>query len=291
MRSARINDVSAKIVHHDYGKSSIRLTKVRRLADRHELIEMKVNITLAGSFERSYTHGDNSSVVATDSMKNTVYILAKDHPLDSPESFALHLADHFVKTYPQVSAATVNTNQSLWRRITVKGVPHSTAFECGGAELRQATATVDRNKTDIHGKLSDLLVLKTTDSAFTGFVRDKYTSLADATDRILATKMSAEWVFTHRKVDFNAAFSSIRSAMLETFALHKSDAVQQTLFDMGAAALAAESSIKSITLKMPNKHRIPFNFKPFGLEFNNDVYVTTDEPSGEISATLEREKS
>ena len=285
--------MSVRMVHQNYGKSSVRITKVRRLADRHELVEMNVNITLTGAFERSYTHGDNSSVVATDSMKNTVYVLAKKHPLDSPESFALHLADHFVGAYPQVSAATIHIEQSLWRRIHVGGVPHPTAFESGGAELRQAIVTLDRKKNtaDIHGKLSDLLVLKTTDSAFTGFVRDQYTTLPDATDRILATQMSAEWVFIGREVDFNAAFSRIRTAMLETFAMHKSDAVQQTLFEMGAAALAAETSIKGITLLMPNKHRVPFNFKPFGLEFNNDVFVTTDEPSGQIAASLERKDS
>jgi urate oxidase len=285
--------VPVKMVHQNYGKSSVRVTKVRRLADRHELVEMKVNITLNGAFERSYTHGENSSVVATDSMKNTVYLLAKDHPLDSPESFALYLADHFVNTYSQISAATIHIDQSLWRRINVAGVPHPTAFESGGAELRQAMVTVDRKNsaTQIHGMLSELLVLKTTDSAFTGFVRDKYTSLPETTDRILATKMSAEWVFTGRKVDFNAAFLRIRTTMLETFAGHKSDAVQQTLYDMGEAALAAEPSIKGITLRMPNKHRVPFNFKPFGLEFNNDIFVTTDEPSGEIAATLERENT
>jgi urate oxidase len=285
--------VPAKIIQHNYGKSAVRVTKVRRLADRHELVEMNVEISLSGSFERSYTHGDNSSVVATDSMKNTVYVLAKDHPLDSPESFALHLADHFVKTYPQVSVATVSIDQSLWRRIDVGGAAHPTAFESGGAELRQAIATVDRKKNvaDIRGKLSDLLVLKTTDSAFTGFVRDQYTTLPETTDRILATKMSAEWTFTNRQADFNAAFSRIRTAMLETFATHKSNAVQQTLFEMGAAALAAEPAIRRITLSMPNKHRVRFNFKAFGLEFNNDIFVTTDEPSGQISASLQREES
>ena len=277
-----------KIVDHNYGKSSVRVTRVRRLADRHELVEMRIEINLTGSFERSYTHGDNSSVVATDSMKNTVYLLAKDNPLESPESFALHLAKHFVATYPQVSRAIVNADQSSWRRIIVAGVAHPTAFESGGAELRRATATVAKDHTEIRGGFSDLLVLKTTDSAFTGFVRDKYTALPEATDRILATKVSSEWTYAETEADFNKTFSTIRAAMLEVFAKHKSDAVQQTLYDMGVAALKVENSIKAINLRMPNKHRIPFNFKPFGLEFDNDVYVTTDEPSGEIVASLER---
>jgi urate oxidase len=284
--------VHAKLASQCYGKTSVRVTKVRRLSDRHELVEMNVNISLAGSFERSYTHGDNSSVIATDSMKNTVYLLAKSHAMDSPEAFALHLAEHFVATYPQVSAATVNIDQALWRRIAVDGIEHPTAFESAGAELRQAKATVDRNEDHaaVSGQLSELLLLKTTDSAFAGFVRDRYTTLPEVTDRILASKVSAEWEYEGSDVDFNSAYSKIRTALLETFAKHKSDAVQQTLFDMGAAALAAEPSIESISLRMPNKHRIPFNFKPFGLEFTHDVYATTDEPSGEIVGHLTREK-
>ncbi len=283
----------AKLLHQQYGKSSVRVTRVHRLADRHELVEMNVSVILLGSFERSYTHGDNSNVIATDSIKNTVYLLAKEHSMESPESFALRLADHFVETYPQASAARINIDQSRWQRITVDGISHPTAFESAGSELRKAFVAVDRNenRVEIHGGLSDLLVLKTTDSAFTGFVRDQYTTLPETTDRILATEVSAEWVFAGRDVDFSRAFSKIRTAMLETFATHKSDAVQQTLFAMGEAALAVEPSITGITLRMPNKHRVPFNFKPFGLEFNNDVYVTTDEPSGKIVGHLEREES
>jgi urate oxidase len=283
----------AKLVHNSYGKSAVRLTKVTRLADRHELAELTVNIRLEGNFARSYTQGDNSAVVATDSMKNTVYVLAKQHPVDSPESFALHLAGHFVQTYGQVRRAQVEIEQSSWRRIDVAGEPHPTAFVSEGSEVRRATASADRNGKGSHvrGGLGKLLVLKTTDSAFTGFVRDRYTTLPDATDRILATEVSAVWTFGSPGADYNAAFASIRTAMLETFARHKSDAVQQTLYAMAEAALAAEPSITGIRLRMPNKHRVPFNFKPFGLEFENDVYVTTDEPSGEISAVVERASS
>jgi len=288
--------VPVKLTLNHYGKSNVRLTKVTRRADRHELTELSVDITLTGDFERSYTHGDNSSVVATDSMKNTVYVLAKSHPLDSPESFAHHLAQHFVKTYAQVKGAEVNIEQSAWRRIDVAGRPHPTAFESAGAELRLALAYVGHREMPpapllLQGGLAKLLVLKTTDSAFTGFVRDAYTTLPETRDRILATEVSAMWTYDNdRKADYNAAFAAIRTALLETFARHKSDAVQRTLYDMGVAALAAEPSISGIHLHMPNKHRVPFNLKPFGIEFENDIFVTTSEPSGEISAFIEREK-
>lgn len=287
--------MAAKITMNMYGKSNVRLTKVTRLADRHELTELNVNITLMGDFERSYTHGDNSKVVATDSMKNTVYVLAKRHPVDSPESFAEHLAEHFVQTYPQVSGAEVSIEQSAWQRIEVGGRPYPTAFESGGAELRIGSMYVGRLESPQpprmrQGGLAKLLVLKTTDSAFTGFVRDQYTTLPETNDRILATEVSAMWTYGNHKANFNGAFATIRRALLETFARHKSVAVQQTLYDMGLAALAAEPSISGIQLLMPNKHRVPFNFKPFGAEFENDIFVTTSEPSGEISALIERDK-
>jgi urate oxidase len=281
------------LVGHAYGKSSILLTKVRRLPDRHELVELKVKIRLCGQFDRSYTHGDNSQVIATDSMKNTVYLLAKDHSLDSPESFALHLTDHFLQKYPQVESAEAHLHQSNWRRIEVDGMPHPTAFESGGSELHTCVVVSNREPKQnvLQGGLRDLLILKTTDSEFSGFVRDEFTTLADSTDRILATKMSASWKFSDRNADFNRTFDRIRNAMLTTFARHKSKAVQQTLYDMAAAALEAEPAIGSIHLSLPNKHRIPFNFKPFGKEFDNDIYVITEGPCGEISARLERSKS
>ena len=280
-----------KLLHNHYGKSGIRLTKVTRLAGRHELTEVTVNVSLSGAFAESYTNGDNSNVIATDSIKNTVYVLAKKHALDSPESFGLHLAGHFASTYAQVKHATVEIAQSPWKRIDVGGRLHPTAFAAAGSETRRAVVTAARagHGPNVHGGLADLLILKTTDSAFAGFVRDGFTTLPEVEDRILATELSADWGFGRAEADYNAAFDVIRRSLLETFALHRSRSVQQTLYDMAAAALAAEPAIHSIHLRMPNKHRVPFNFKPFGLEFDNDIFITTDEPSGEISAHLQRE--
>jgi urate oxidase len=278
----------AQLISNSYGKTRVRLTKVARSADRHELAELSVDVTLHGDFERSYTHGDNSQVVATDSMKNTVYVLAKESPVDSPEGFAVLLAEHFLWLYPQVSMPRIDIEQSTWRRIDVGGQAHPTAFVSGGNELRTASVSIPRSGAPtIEGGLRDLLVLKTTDSAFAGFVRDRYTTLPEVSDRILATSLTARWQFK-TAADFNGAFSRIRTAMLETFARHRSDAVQQTLYDMGTAALAAERSIEWIDLHAPNKHRIPFNLTPFGLEFANDIFVTTDEPSGSIRARIGR---
>ena len=173
---------------NSYGKSDVRLTKVIRNGDHHELLEFSVDILLHGEFERSYTHGDNSSIVATDSMKNTVYVLAKEKQFDSPEAFAVLLAEHFVASYLQVRSARVHVRQSNWKRIMVAGQPHEHAFMSGGADLHTAHAIASRSvPTTVHGGITDLLVLKTTRSAFKGFVTDRYRTLKDTDDRIFAT--------------------------------------------------------------------------------------------------------
>ena len=124
------------IVHHSYGKSKVRLTKVSRQPDRHELKELNVDIALEGDFEETYTTGDNARIVATDSMKNTVYVLAAEHPLDDIESFAKTLAAHFIQKYEHVQKATINIAEDLWQRILLKGEAHAHAFVSAGAEKR-----------------------------------------------------------------------------------------------------------------------------------------------------------
>jgi urate oxidase len=273
-----------------YGKSDVRLTKVVRNGKHHELIEFSIDIQLTGDFAESYLHGDNSKVIATDSMKNTVYVLAKELPFGSPEQFALILAKHFPHTYPQVTAASVALRQTAWSRILVDGEPHDHAFVSAGSELHTATATDVRGKNvTLSGGVADLLVLKTTNSAFKNFVTDRYRTLKDADDRIFATSVTATWDFEAMPADFADVYDRIRTAILEVFATHMSFAVQETMYEMGRAALAAAPEIIRIAIRLPNKHRIPVNLTPFGLENNNDIFVWTDEPFGDISATVERE--
>ena len=282
--------MSAKLANHSYGKSDIRLTKVIRDGDRHSLLEFSVDVLLDGDFGRSYTAGDNAKIVATDSMKNTVYVTAKEQQFDSPERFAVLLSKHFCRTYEQVSSASVTIRQTNWARIDVDEKPHDHAFVCGGPDLRTAVAKTTGNTTTLSGGISDLLVLKTTRSVFKGFVTDRYRTLKDADDRIFATKVTAAWDFeTAGDGPHNAVADSVRTAMLETFATHMSYAVQETMFEMGKAALAAVPSIGRISLSMPNKHRIPVNLQPFGLTNDNEIFVWTEEPYGKIDAVVTRE--
>jgi urate oxidase len=283
--------MTAKLAGNSYGKSDVRLTKVIRHGDRHELLEFSVDIQLNGDFSKSYTHGDNSSIVATDSMKNTVYVLAKERQFSTAEEFAILLAEHFPKTYPQVRMATVEVRQTNWARVMVDEKPHDHAFICGGPELWAAHAMVcpDHGLSQISASVIDLMILKTTRSAFKNFVSDRYRTLKDTDDRIFATKLRANWSFTSQTADFASVRQRIHSAVLKVFATEMSLAVQQTMYQMGEAALAAAPEIHQISLEMPNKHRIPINLQPFGLENNNEVFVWTDEPFGHIFATVERQ--
>jgi urate oxidase len=283
--------MSAKLIGNTYGKSDIRLTKVIRNGARHELLEFSIDILLSGDFADSYLQGDNTKIVATDSMKNTVYVLAKEKNFSSAEAFAILLAEHFPRTYPQVRSTFIQIRQTSWNRIAVDGRPHDHAFVCGGPELHAATALSlgQDSSTSIAGGISNLLVLKTTNSAFKNFIKDRYRTLNDADDRIFATSVSASWDYANAAVDFPSAHEKIRTAMLETFATHMSYAVQQTMFEMGKAALATCPQITEVRLECPNKHRIPFNLEPFGLDNKNEIFVWTDEPFGNITATVKRE--
>ncbi len=280
--------MSSTMTHNSYGKSRVRLTKVIRQPDRHELKEVSVDIQLEGEFEGSYTHGDNSKIVATDSMKNTVYVLAANHAFPDIETFGSDLTTHFLKTYDHVSMAKAELQEGLWLRIQQNGRPHPHAFVSGGDEKRIASVVATRDSRRIESGIENLVVLKTTASEFWGFVRDEYTTLPEVRDRIFATSVSARWSYKGDWTDFNASHQRARALILDVFATHHSLAVQQTLHEMGQAILEACSEIEQISFSMPNQHRIPFNLKPFGLENRNDIFVPTDEPYGLISATLKR---
>jgi urate oxidase len=277
------------LANHSYGKSRVRLTKVTRLADRHELQEWIVDVRLGGDFAAAYTAGDNRQVVATDTMKNRVYVLARDAEFAAPEEFSLRCTSDFLHDYPQVESATVTVEEQSWMRIDVSGKPHPHAFLGGGAGSRICTVTQTRNSRMVRAGLRDLPILKTADSAFRDFYRDSYTTLPDTDDRILATLLTAEWTYVAGDYNWNAQHEQIRRWLLEVFAKHKSLGVQHTLYDMGKAALESNTALTEIELTMPNRHRILFNMTPFGRSNENQVFVATDEPSGVISAKLKRE--
>jgi urate oxidase len=269
-----------------YGKSRVRLVKVRRTAEPHAIVDLTFDIQLEGAFDPVYVEGDNGPCLATDTMKNTVYALARQDAVDHVETFAVRLADHFIAK-PAVSRVRINAVEQPWTRLAVKGQPHPHAFVQTGAEQWTTEVTREAGHVDVVSGLTNLVLLKTTDSAFSGFPRDEYTTLPDAEDRILATSMTATWRYRPGTTGFEVR-EGIRSALVETFAEHMSKSVQHTLYAMGEAALAACAQITEITLTMPNRHHLLVDLKPFGLDNPNEVFVATDQPFGLIEATIRR---
>jgi urate oxidase len=287
--------MSHHLAAQSYGKSRVRLTKVSRHADRHDLAELGVDIMLEGAFEDSYLTGDNRLVVATDTMKNTVYALAAGHPLGSIEAFAGTLATHFVARNVHVTAATVRIVAESWERLPGRdGRPHPHAFGAGHAGRRTCRVRQTRAGARVEGGITGLAVVKTTGSAFRDFQRDEFTTLPDADDRIFGTSVEGRWDYAPAAVsawsdhDWNTAHEAVRHALLDVFADHESLAVQQTLHAMAAAALDACPAVEAIDLEMPNQHRIPMDLVPFGLPNRHEIFVTTSEPYGLIRATLRR---
>jgi urate oxidase len=274
------------LTHNAYGKSRIRLTRVTRHADRHEVKELCLDIQLEGDFAGSYLDGDNSQVVTTDSMKNTVYVLAKKHGVGAIETFAGTVTDHFLQTYAHVSSATVTVVEKPWTRLRLDGQEHPHAFLCGGSERRTCAVTITRKERQVESGFDDLALLKTTDSAFSGFIHDEYTTLRDTDDRIFATLLSARWRYREMPGDWDRCYAAVRHALLRVFAQHKSLAVQHTLYAMGQGALEAAPELHEITLQMPNRHHLLVDLKPFGLENRNEVFMATDEPHGLITGTV-----
>jgi len=279
-----------KLLHHHYGKARIRVMKVARDGKRHSVKELDISVMLQGNFDASYTKADNSLVVPTDTMKNTVNVLAKEKLGAETESFGLLVAQHFLNTYPQVETAQVRLSERCWERIAVKGQPHSHSFTEKSPAKPFAEVTCSRQETIIQSGVSDLLILKTTESGFEGYdVRDKFTTLPETKDRIFATQLRATWLFLRQPSSYVQTNARILEAMLEVFASTYSPSVQTTLFQMGEAALKAAPDISKITLAMPNKHCLLINLVPFGVKNSNELFLPTDEPHGQIEGTITRD--
>ena len=278
-----------KLGPNTYGKQAVNLSRVIRHADYHELRQVSVGITLTGDFDAAHTQGDNALVLATDTQKNTVYALAREHFTGTIEAFGLVLARHFVSRNAQVSKARIDIVEHLWQRMSFEGQVHPHAFTGGGSEKRRAVVELSADgPPTVWAGLRGLLLAKTADSGFVGYPRDEYTTLPETTDRILSTECEAQWEYTSAALDFEALYQRIRPSLLRTFSAHQSLSVQHTLYAIGEKILEENDEVKEISLIMPNKHHIPFNLTPFGQENTNEVFVATDAPYGYITGTVVR---
>lgn len=283
--------MKVNLIQNSYGKSAVRVAKITRHADGHDFKEIHINIQLEGNFTHVYTEGSNADVLPTDTMKNTIFALAKDHPLTTIEDFGLFLTDYFLSNNPQVSAVTIDLAQIRWERMKNGTIVEPHAFIGGGNE--QQTTKIRRSRAEgvsIEAGIRGMRILKTTKSSFEGYVVDKFTTLPPAADRILATEMESVWHYQQsQNIDFQEVRNQIRAQLCITFAEHHSFSVQQTLFLMGEAVLKNVLAVDEISFKMPNLHYLPINVKPFGMENNNEVFVASGDAFGYITGTLRRE--
>lgn len=307
-----------------YGKDKVRVFRIVREEKIHHIVEYDLQVLVEGGLETSYTQADNSVVVATDSMKNITYYLAKISPhILSAERFGLHLATHLVSKYAHIHKALVTIEQLRWTRIAVGGKPHAHSFLRDGDDKRVVNVQVDgsRGKDQLVGNVSaginDLLVLKSTGSAFEKFIRDEYTTLKEVDDRIFSTSVDILYTFTpfkitapkdEKKLDFDkeqirgpgglgawegiTASESAREITLSVFATDESASVQATLYKMGERLIKENAAVDRATYTLPNKHYIPVDMKYIGIDNTSpalaEVFVPVSAPSGLISATVAR---
>ena len=270
-----------------YGKAAIRLVRVHRDPGAHRLHDLTVAIALEGDFAAAHTDGDNSNVVTTDTMKNTAYAFAKDHLDGALEDYGRALAEHFLE-FGQVDRATVNVRGHHWRPIPVAGKPADDAFVRGGEGTRVATVAAVRGETTVEAGVEDLVVLKTTRSGFAGFPRDRYTTLRETDDRLMATKLTAIWRYGSPDLDFDETFAAVRATLLEVFADHDSPSVQTSIWIMARAILERHEEVDEVRMVLPNLHHWLADLTPFGMTNDGEVYVATTEPHGLIEATVRR---
>ena len=267
----------------------MRVVQVARHGDRHDVSDLTVGVRFQGAYDDSYTVGDNRDVLPTDTMKNTVYALAARTGIVEPEEFGMVLARHFLEGNPRLEHVSINLTARPWARLRVKSEEeHGQAFMGRGPDMRSATVLASRAGFTISAGVVDLLILKTSRSAFAGFLKDPLTTLPETNDRLLATSLTATWQYANTNVDFGGVWPRVRQALLEAFAAHESASVQHTMYAMGAAVLAAEPAVTFIHMVMPNKHHLPVDLTRFGLDNRNEIFVATDEPHGLIEATIAR---
>lgn len=279
----------ARLGENRYGKSRVRLSRITRNGDQHDFNEWTVQVLLHGDFEASFTAADNSKILPTDTMKNTVYHIARQSNAANIEDYSKQLGDYLLSNNPQVSRVSVEVTEKSWQRMSCSEAPELTTFKLGGPEKQTVCATREPNHPwSITSGIDGLTILKTTKSAFTGYLQDKLTTLKPATDRIFGTCASVQWDYADDAPDYAAVRRRVLDAVLKEFAAHNSMSVQHTLFDMGSAALSAAPEIARITLTMPNLHHLLADLSAFGQDNPNHIFVPIDEPHGSIEATIER---
>jgi urate oxidase len=268
---------------NQYGKAENRVVRVTRDTDRHEIIDLNVTSQLRGDFEAAHTEGDNANVVATDTQKNTIFAFARDG-ITSPETFLLRLADHFTSEFDWVSGGRWAAEEFGWSRIN----DHDHSFYRSAPEIRTAVLVREGDTDTMITGFYGLTVMKTTQSGFTGYPKDKYTTLPETEDRILATDITTRWRYNTADVDYDATYDSVKNIIMNKFCEGYSRGLQQTLYQMAEAVISEHDTIDEIKFSCPNKHHFLSDLSFCGLDNPGEVFYAADRPYGLIEATIQR---
>jgi urate oxidase len=280
--------MAIRLAENSYGSSRIHLLRVSKQQGRHDIRDIGVSIRFEGDFEAAHVEGDNRKVLPPDTMKNTVYALARQHSIEPLENFGLHLIEHFLTYNPQVTRVIVEASEDIWLRLPHGGKPHPSAFTRAADEKRTCQLSGTREGTQVRSGIENLIVLKTTDSAFEDFKKDPYTTLAEEGDRILSTAIHADWLYTDEEAQFGPLWHAARQTLLETFLEHKSHSLQHTLYAMGEAILNNFENVNEIHLSLPNWQYHLADLAPLGMDNPDTVFLSSDEPHAIIEATLRK---
>jgi urate oxidase len=277
------------VAENEYGESRVHVLRVMRRDGHHEVKDMTLGVRFQGDFGSAHTTGENRKILPADTMKNTIYVLAKQYPTEAIEEFALHITEHFLTYNSQVSQVEITARERPWSRMTVGEQPHPSAFVSGSGEKRTTRIRATREKTTVESGIEKLAVLRTAGASFALFLRDPYTTLAETVDSLLSAGISAAWTYTEPEASYSTVFHSVRRTLLETFAAHDSRSLQHILYAMGHAVLDNFDIIRDIGISLSEVPYRPVDMKPFGMENNNEVFALTDEPHAVAEATLRRD--
>ena len=274
-----------------YGKARVHVVRIHRPAGaQHVVRDVVARVALEGDFDAAHTVGDNSLVIATDTMKNTCYVMAKDHLDGALEEYGRALAGHFLGS-PQVSRTMVWLQERRWDPMATGSGPAQDAFVRAGGLVRTAVVTATRDAVTVDAGVEDLVVMKTARSAFGGFPRDGHTSLTDTDDRIMATRVTCSWRYAAGRHDWDETFDRVMTVFRDVFAEHFSPSVQASIWIIGKAILEVEPSLDEISMTLPNLHHWQYDIGQFGLANDFEVFVATEEPHGLIEATIRRHEA
>jgi urate oxidase len=280
--------MAIQLAENSYGSSRIHLLRVSKQQGRHDVREIALSIRFEGDFEAAHVEGDNRKILPADTMKNTVYALARQHSIEPLENFGLHLIEHFLTYNPQVTRVLIDASENIWSRLAQGGKPHPSAFACSGEQERTSFLSGTRQGTQVRSGIKNLLVLKTSNAAFEDFKKDPYTTLQEEGDRILSIIINADWLYTEEDAEFGPLWHAVKKTLLEAFVEHRSHSLQHTLYSMGEAILGNFENISEIHLSLPSKHFHLADLAPLGMDNPGTVFLPSDEPHAAIEATLRK---